>query len=85
MYKKKNANSLSKNTFHHKKLPLHLYCLAWKDGDNNHFEFWSNDFGEAMDKKYEIDHNHDLYFLSFDTWYGFRSNVYFEDVEKLIT
>ena len=55
-------------------LPITLYRVTWKNEKDECFEFWSENYKSAFDKKYEIDHsNGSLIYLNFESWYSYRS------------
>jgi len=56
--------------------PIHLYRVSWKKESNKFFDFWTSSFDEALEKKYEIDHNESLSYLNFESWYGYPSSVH---------
>jgi len=62
-------------------MPIHLYRLTWKNSNNQIEEYWSSSFQLADDKKFEIDHDETLKYLSFDSLYAYES----EEHEKLMS
>ncbi len=47
-------------------------------------EFWSEKYSVAVEKKYEIDQSRVLEYINFESWYAYRSDVYYERLKNII-
>jgi hypothetical protein len=65
-------------------MPLHIYRVTWKDLSDTCFEFWTESYQTAWDKKYAIDHDKNLSYLNFESWFAYRSDFYHDKVENKI-
>jgi len=55
-------------------MPLMIYRLTWKNKEGEFFEFWSEQESVAVNKKSEIDHNQNLIYINFESWFAYRSD-----------
>ena len=65
-------------------MPFHIYRVTWKDTHDNYFEFWSEKYTSAWDKKFEIDHSEEFEYLNFESWFAFRSDFYEKKLKHII-
>ena len=56
-----------------KYMPITVFRVTWKDKSNQYYEFWTESESVAFAKKYEIDHNRDLDYVNFESWFAYRS------------
>ena len=55
-------------------MPLTIFRVTWKNENDEYFERWYGSEKEAFDKKYEIDHNNELRYINFESWFAYRSD-----------
>ena len=55
-------------------MPLTIFRVTWKNENDEYFERWYGSEQEAVDKKCEIDHNNELSYVNFESWFAYRSD-----------
>jgi len=55
-------------------MPLTIFRVTWKNKNNEYFEHWTESEKSAFDIKYEIDHNNELSYVNFESWFAYRSD-----------
>ncbi len=57
-----------------KLMPITVYRVTWKDKANKYYEFWSETEQVAAFKKRDIDHDDELEYVNFESWFAYRSD-----------